>query len=54
MSVILEDLNRVDLVTGSHDIFVLTKGADSIIIPRLCSENSMNLRETEKFVEAYA
>lgn len=54
MSVILEDLNRVDLVTGAHDIYVLTKGADSIVIPRLCSENSMNLRETERFVEAYA
>lgn len=34
MSVIIEDLNTTDEY-GEHDIYVLTKGADSIIIPRL-------------------
>lgn len=43
MSIIVEDLNTKDPVTGHHSIYVLTKGADSIIIPRLSEEHSPHL-----------
>lgn len=42
MSVIVETPNR--------SILLLTKGADSIIFPRLNNEFSRNLKETEDFV----
>lgn len=51
MSVIVEDLNDPQ---GQGEIFVMTKGADSIIIPRLNNENSPYLKETERFVDQYA
>lgn len=54
MSIIVEDLNSHDPVTGHHTIYVLTKGADSIIIPRLSREHSPYLTETEAFVDTYA
>jgi phospholipid-transporting ATPase len=53
MSVIVEDLNDPQQQQGG-DIYVLTKGADSIIIPRLNVENSPYLKETERFVDQYA
>jgi len=54
MSVIVEDLNKADPVTGSYSIYVLTKGADSIIIPRLTEEFSPHLEATKSYVERYA
>ena len=42
MSVIIEDLSRD--AYGQTEILVLTKGADSIILPRLDKEKSPHLR----------
>ena len=46
MSVIIRDQNG--------KIMILTKGADSIIFPRLNKNNSPQMAETENFVNQYA
>lgn len=46
MSVIIENRNG--------EIWLLTKGADSVIMPRLSAERSPALKKTEEFVEDYA
>lgn len=53
MSIIVQDMNMND-PNADPQIYVLTKGADSIIIPRLDSERSPYLKETEAFVDKYA
>jgi phospholipid-transporting ATPase len=54
MSVIVEDLTTEDAY-GERDIYVLTKGADSIITPRLSQMRGCQyLPETERFVKRYA
>lgn len=39
---------------GQHDLYVLTKGADSIILPRLNEETSPFIKQTFDLVEKYA
>ncbi len=46
MSVIVEDSNG--------DIYILTKGADSILMPRLNKEKSPDLAQTQTFIDQYA
>jgi magnesium-transporting ATPase (P-type) len=51
MSVILETPNKTP--DGFNEIFIMTKGADSIILPRL-AENSQNVEETKRYVDQFA
>ena len=51
MSVIVEDCNGS---SGHNDIYIMTKGADSIIIPRLDESNSQNVEATKRYVDNYA
>ena len=53
MSVIVKDLNGNN-IDGTADLYVLTKGADSIILPRLNEELSPNTKDTMDLVENYA
>lgn len=53
MSVIVKDMNGTN-EEGMADLYVLTKGADSIILPRLNEELSPNTKETMDLVENYA
>ena len=54
MSVVIEDLQSPSSSFGHNDIYVLTKGADSIIQPLLNQENSRYVEETYKNVDEYA
>ncbi len=53
MSIIIEDLqNSKD---GNPDLWLMTKGADSIILPRLNQEtNQAMVKKTQEFVDIYA
>lgn len=53
MSVIVKDMNG-DNNDGTADLYVMTKGADSIILPRLNEELSPNTKDTMDLVENYA
>lgn len=50
MSIIVEDLQSPNFMKGHNDIYVMTKGADSIIQPLLSQERSRFVDETYKFV----
>lgn len=54
MSIIVEDLQSPNFMKGHNDIYVMTKGADSIIQPLLSQERSRFVDETYKFVTQYA
>jgi magnesium-transporting ATPase (P-type) len=54
MSIIVEDLQSPNFMKGHNDIYVMTKGADSIIQPLLSQERSSFVDETYKFVTQYA
>lgn len=53
MSIIVKDMNSLN-IDGQADLYVLTKGADSIILPRLNEEASTYTKETMELVEDYA
>jgi magnesium-transporting ATPase (P-type) len=53
MSVIVKDMNGLGH-DGQESLYVLTKGADSIILPRLKEELSPDVKQTVDFVENYA
>jgi magnesium-transporting ATPase (P-type) len=52
MSVIIEE--SVPGPDGYNNIHILTKGADSIILPRLNQERCAFIKDTERFVDQYA
>jgi magnesium-transporting ATPase (P-type) len=54
MSVIIEDLQSPTSAKDLHDIYVLTKGADSIIQPLLNQQTSQFIDETYNYVTQYA